>query len=105
MILKLLNLIETHTTYDLTKERYLLNNLLFSISLENFDSLIQFQLTGDAVLVASKPLKPVCTSNTKQFELPNIFPIKPTVTLNVQHFYDLSDTYREYIKFLLFKIM
>lgn len=91
----MLNLIETHSKSDLVKERFLLNDLLFSYYFEYSGDLIQFELTGDVVLLASKPLMPVFTNDTKQFELPNIFPVRPTVTLNLQHFYDLQNIYRK----------
>lgn len=95
IILKLLNLVEANSKHDLVRERYLLNDLLFSLPFEYFGDLIQFQLTGDNALVASKPLKPVSTISTEEFAVPDIFPIKPTVTLNVQNFYDFTDIYRE----------
>lgn len=73
-----------------------MNDLFFSLPFEYFGDLIQFQLTGDSVLVADKPLQPVYTSSTEQFTLPDIFPIKPTITLNLQHFYDLDNIYRKF---------
>lgn len=93
-----MNLVERHSKQDLVKDRYLLSDLLFSFPYEYFGDLIQFQLTGDAVLVAAKPLNPVFTSSTEQFAKPDIFPVKPTVTLNLQNFYDLSNIYRECCK-------
>lgn len=97
IILKLLHLIETHSKHDLTKERYVLNDLFFSFPFEYFGDLIQFQLTGDAVLVAANPLKPVYADSTEQFALPDIYPIKPTVTLTPQNFYDLDSIYRKWL--------
>lgn len=87
---------EAYSKHDIVKERYLLNDLFFSFPFEYFGSLIQFQLTGDNVLVASKPLKPVYSESTEGLPLPDIFPIKPTITLNIQNMYKLDNIYRTY---------
>lgn len=102
MTSKLLNLIETHSKHDLTKERYLLSDLFFSVPFEHSGNLIQFQLTGNNVLVASKPLPPVFKNSTDGLSLPDIFPVKPTITLNLQHFYDLDNIYRKHCNFFVF---
>lgn len=86
---------ERHSQLDLVKQRYLLSDLFFSFPFEYFGDLIQFQLTGNAVLVAEKPLKPVFTASTQSHKIPDIFPVKPTVTLNLQNFYDLNNIYRK----------
>ncbi|KAL1512698.1 hypothetical protein ABEB36_002246 [Hypothenemus hampei] len=93
LITKLLNIIETSTNLTLVRERYLAENLYFSLPFERNGDLIQFQLLGDLVLLSEKPLSPITHEKTNEYELPNIFPIQPTITLNQTQNYDLETLY------------
>lgn len=92
---KLLHLLETHAEHNIVKDRFLYDDLLFSFPFEKYGDLIQFQLTADTLLTASRPLSPVCVVDTEKYELPDIFPIKATITLNPQNIYDLRTLYRK----------
>ncbi|XP_030759393.1 39S ribosomal protein L37, mitochondrial [Sitophilus oryzae] len=90
---KLLSVIESSSDLELVKQRYLTNNVNFSYSFEKNGDLVQFQLTGDFVLLSKTPLNPVTTQSTKEFDLPDLYPIKPTITLNEENIYVVEDTY------------
>lgn len=94
-ISKLLHLLETHADGDIVKERFLCNDALFSFPFEKNGNLIQFELTADTLLTASRPLSPVCIADTKNYDLPDIYPIKATITLNPENIYDLRTLYRK----------
>ncbi|KAL3288344.1 hypothetical protein HHI36_002792 [Cryptolaemus montrouzieri] len=93
MTSKLLHLLESNEKYDIVRERFVLNDLFFSYPFEKEDNLIQFQLTGDAVLVSSKPLPPVTLESTENKKLPDLHPIKYTVTLNEENIYTVENIY------------
>ncbi|XP_076258499.1 mitochondrial ribosomal protein L37 [Rhynchophorus ferrugineus] len=93
LVSKLLNLIETSSDVELVKQRFLTDNLIFSYLFEKDNDLIQFQLLGDFVLLSKEPLSPVTQQSTKEFDLPIIDPIKPTITLNEENIYVLDNIY------------
>ncbi|XP_066262593.1 large ribosomal subunit protein mL37 [Euwallacea similis] len=93
MIDKLLGLIETSVEPNLVQQRYLAENLYFQYPFERNGDLIQFQLVGDIVLLSEKPLSPITSVNVNEFELPNLYPVKPTVTLNETNSYILETIY------------
>lgn len=95
MISKLLNLIETSADAELVRQRYLADDVYFSYPFERDGDLIQFQLVGDTVLLSEKPLSPITNQNLNEFELPDIFPIKSTVTLNEENIYVMKNIYRK----------
>lgn len=93
---KLLNLIETSSDSELVKQRFLTDNVIFSYPFERDNDLIQFELLGDFVLLSKEPLNPVTHQSTREFDLPDIHPIKPTITLNEENIYVLDNIYRKY---------
>ncbi|XP_018563370.1 39S ribosomal protein L37, mitochondrial [Anoplophora glabripennis] len=91
---RLLQLIEsTCGRDDLVNERYLFNDLLFSFPFERHGDLIQFQLSGDTVITSSKPLSPITGVSTESLELPDITPVKPTITLVKDNIYKLEKSF------------
>lgn len=95
IVSRLLNIIEKYADQKLVRERFAINDAFFSFPFEKSDELVQLQLTGDTFLTSSKPLEPVCIANTENLELPDIYPIKETVTLSPQNIYDLENVYRK----------
>ncbi|KAK9877513.1 hypothetical protein WA026_018622 [Henosepilachna vigintioctopunctata] len=93
MTSKLLHLLETNENYDIVKKRYILNDLLFSFPFERDGSLIQFQLTGDSVVVSDKPLNPIIEKSMSEWKVPDLHPLKCTVTLNEENIYEIENIY------------
>lgn len=79
-----------------TRQRYVLHNLQFWYPFEKAGDLIQLQLRGDTLLTTSTPLSPITNEVTDELELPNLFPIKHTVTLNTENIYKLQTIYRKF---------
>ncbi|KAJ8948101.1 hypothetical protein NQ318_008454 [Aromia moschata] len=96
----LMQLVESLSTQDLVKDRVILNDLIFSYPFLKYDDLIQFQLTGDAVVLSSKPLSPITIEPTEGIALEDITPIKPTITLNIDNIYEIKEIYpiKSYVK-------
>ncbi|XP_060528750.1 large ribosomal subunit protein mL37 [Cylas formicarius] len=93
LITKLLSLIEKTSSQDLVKNKYVSDDLYFSFPFERFGENIQFQLLGDIVLTSSEPLSVVSSDSTSEFELPDLAPIKPTISLTPENIYVMKDVY------------
>lgn len=89
---------EMHSKDDIVKSRHILNNLEFSFPFEKAGDLIQLQLRGDTLLTSSSPLSPINPNVNVNIDLPKLFPIKETVTLNRENIYELKDIYRKYYR-------
>ncbi|KRT86637.1 hypothetical protein AMK59_1381 [Oryctes borbonicus] len=96
LISKLLQLIEVLVEPATVKNRAIFNDLYFSYPFEKNDRLIQFELRGDTLLTSSEPLKKIYDEDTSSITLPNIEPIKETVTLNQEHIYQIRSCYRRF---------
>ncbi|KAJ3647624.1 hypothetical protein Zmor_019491 [Zophobas morio] len=95
----LLQLIENSSDLEVVKQRYVLDDTHFSYNFEKSSDLIQFELTGDTLLTSTKPLPAVTEEPTESFQLPDIHPIKPTITLNKENIYEVRGIYPISLKF------
>ncbi|GJQ76180.1 mRpL37 [Trypoxylus dichotomus] len=80
--------------YGITQERR--NVLLVSKLLQLIEVLVEpatFELRGDTLLTSFQPIQKIYDGDTSSTTLPNIEPIKETVTLNKQHIYRLQNCY------------
>ncbi|KAF2901428.1 hypothetical protein ILUMI_04752 [Ignelater luminosus] len=93
LVTKLLQLIEMISDSKTVRQRNVLHNLQFWYPFEKAGDLIQLQLRGDSLLTTSTPLSPVTTEITDEVELPDIFPVTHTVTLNTENIYKLQNIY------------
>lgn len=97
MVSKLLQLIESISDQQLVQKRYLFSDLLFSYPFTRQEQSVQFQLSGDFLLTSSSPLPLITNHSTKDLDLPDIYPVEPTVSLNKDNIYKLENIYRKYI--------
>lgn len=97
LLTNLLQLVENISDLDLVKNRFIIDDAHFCYNFEKHDSLIQFELKGDTLLTSAKPLSPVTDQTTSDLDLPDIFPIKPTITLNEENIYEIRGIYRKFI--------
>jgi len=93
LVTKLLQLVELLSAPAIVKQRSILHDLQFWYPFEKAGDLIQFQLRGDTLLTTSKPLTPITSEPTGELELPDIFPIKHTITLNPENIYEIRNIY------------
>lgn len=71
--------------------------MLYKTFSEKESHLIQFILRSDVMVMSTNPLKPVETSNSNmKIELPNIYPIHYTISLDKTNFYQTEDIYRKF---------
>ena len=73
---------------------------IVSVPFEKDGDLIQLELTVDFLLNSAKTLpaysSPEVVQTTRDIELPNIYPIKHTITLEKENFYEIRDIFRKY---------
>lgn len=93
---RLLQFCETLADKHIVKERAVLNDAKFFVSLKKEADLLQFQLSADKLLLSTKPLE-ILTKESVEIDLPDLYPIKHTVTLVPENIYELQNIYRKYI--------
>ncbi|KAI5746187.1 hypothetical protein M8J77_000919 [Diaphorina citri] len=89
---KLLQLCESISPLDIST-RAVLNNARFQLTIEKDEDLVQFALRGDKVLMADSPLPSFLDNHqsASAIDLPNLYPLKPTISMEKNHFYKRDD--------------
>ncbi|KAL1460784.1 hypothetical protein WDU94_012734 [Cyamophila willieti] len=91
---KLLQLCENISPLDISS-RAILNDARFKINMNKDEDLIQFSLRGDKVLMADSPLPAFHSDpqSASSIELPNLYPLKSTISLTKNHFYKTDEIF------------
>ncbi|CAH0690182.1 unnamed protein product [Spodoptera exigua] len=90
---KLVQLVEKSSDSEVTLSRYILNDVESKSVFEKEDDLIQFQDISHILVTSNKPVKHDVESNVTFNEIPDLHPIKHTVTLPPEHFYESESKY------------
>ncbi|XP_026494211.2 large ribosomal subunit protein mL37 [Vanessa tameamea] len=91
---KLLQLVEKSNDAEVTQNKYVLNDVESLSVFDKEDDLIQFQEMSNILVTSNKPLKhDLNESNIPFIEIPDLYPVKHTVTLPPEHFYAESSKY------------
>lgn len=94
---KLLQLIEKSNDIEVTQNKYVTNDIKCQSIFDKEGDLIQFQDISNILVTSSKPLRHEFNEKDIPFiEIPNLYPVKHTVTLDPEHFYSDNSKYREY---------
>ena len=96
LVTRFLNHCEKVAGRDTVKTRKIINNAFFVTPIVKNGELIQFELHADTFMVSNKPLTPALRRHDDA-DLPNIFPLKDTVSIPMTNIYDPKCLYREYI--------
>lgn len=81
---------------EVSKNRYKFEDAYFSVPLLREEDTIQLQIRADLLLLANKPLKAICSPElTKETTLPNIEPLKYTISLTEENLYKLENIFRK----------
>lgn len=92
-----MQLLEKSCDPSIVKTRGLFDDLCFKFPFEKNGELIQFDLKGDTVITSSKPLPSITKDSAEEMELPNLFPVKETNTLNADQLYEAKTLFRKII--------
>lgn len=96
LLLNILQLIETNSDLEVSKERRCIDEMLFSYNFEVDEKLVQFELKGDTILFSNRPLNEITNETGINVLLPDISPITATVSLTEENIYEVRDIYRKY---------
>lgn len=78
-------------------ERKTINNAFFVAPFERDGDKVQLELTAETFMSSRKPISPISVKlNADQQALPNIFPLKHTVSIPKVHFYKEQTAYRKF---------
>lgn len=76
------------------------------VPLEKDGDLIQLELTADFLLNSATPLQAYADADevqkTRDIPLPDLYPIKHTITLEKENIYQLKHVFRKFLSFRLF---
>ncbi|CAH0400498.1 unnamed protein product [Chilo suppressalis] len=90
---RLLQLIEKSSDTEVTQTKYVLNNVKSQATFDKDDELFQFHEVSNILVTSNRPVKHDTEKNIPFVEIPNLYPIKHTVTLSQEHFYNESSKY------------
>lgn len=90
---KLVQLVEKTSDSESTLSKYILNDVESQTVFEKEDDLIQFQDISHILVTSNKPVKHDVEKNVEFTEIPDLYPVKHTVTLPPEHFYDETSKY------------
>lgn len=76
-------------------ERKTINDAFFVVPFESRGEPIQFELTGETFMTSKKPIAPFNMTSGTGEGIPDIFPLKHTVSIPKEHFYKEQCAYRE----------
>lgn len=92
---RFLNHCERFNGHTVAADRKIINNAFFIAPFEKDGDQIQLELTAETFMSSRKainPFKPQIQQNT----LPDIFPLKHTVSIPQVHFYQKQNVYRKF---------
>lgn len=92
---RLLNHCERFQGHILAAERRTVNDSFFAASVENQGELIQFEVTGETFMTSKKPLSSFRMEAESEQVIPDIFPLKNTVSIPKTYFYEKRNIYRK----------
>ncbi|KAG6449976.1 39S ribosomal protein L37, mitochondrial [Manduca sexta] len=90
---KLLQLVEKSSDSDVTQSKYVVNDVESNITFNKEGDLIQFQELSHILVTSNKPVKHSVENDIPFVEIPDLFPVKHTVTLPPEHFYKEDSSY------------
>lgn len=88
-------MIERSSDIEATQSKYIVNDVESQSVFKKDDELIQFQEVSNILVTSNKPVQHELNEKDIPFiEIPDLYPVKHTVTLPKEHFYG-SSKYRE----------
>lgn len=66
----------------------------FVVPVQHNGDQIQFKVHADTFITAKRAIQPAATDAHQSLELPDIFPLKPTISMPQSNIYQLKDHYR-----------
>ncbi|XP_013184709.2 large ribosomal subunit protein mL37 [Amyelois transitella] len=90
---RLVQIVERCSDTDSTLSRFVLNDIESHTVFDKEDDLIQFQDKSNILVTSNKPISHDIESDIPFVEIPDLHPIKYTITLPEEHFYEEVSKY------------
>ncbi|KAJ0173629.1 hypothetical protein K1T71_010778 [Dendrolimus kikuchii] len=90
---KLLQLIEKSSNSEVCQSKYVVNDVESRTVFNKQDDLIQFEEVSQILVTTDKPVKHEVEKDLEFTEIPDLFPVKHTVTMPIEHFYSENSRY------------
>ncbi|XP_053613684.1 large ribosomal subunit protein mL37 [Plodia interpunctella] len=90
---RLVQIVERCNDTESTLSRLVLNDIQSHTVFDKEDDLIQFQDISNILVTSNKPISYETESDIAFVEIPDLYPIKHTITLPKEHFYDEYSKY------------
>lgn len=92
---RLIHLCELIAGLQVSQNRYKFEDAYFSVPLLREEDVIQSQIRADLLVLSRNPLKKLENSDsTLNTELPDMSPMKYTISLPEENFYELENIFR-----------
>lgn len=96
ILAKLVHHCENLSGQTINSGRRIVNNAFFSVPFQKDGDLIQMEVHADTFITSKKSLQSFeFEGSVEDQEIPNIFPIKATITLPTRNIYENKDIYRK----------
>lgn len=92
---KLLQIVEKSSDTEVIQSRYVVNDAECQSVFDKEEDLIQFQEVSNILVTSNKPLQHDTEKDITFTEIPDLYPVKHTVTLPTEHFYSDTSKYRK----------
>lgn len=103
MSTRLLNHCERFQGHIRAAERKTINNAFFVVPFDSRGEQIQLELTAETFMTSRKPIAPFKMEPNTEKEIPDIFPLKHTVSIPKTNFYKEQNAYRNIFIFLKYR--
>ncbi|XP_026743157.1 39S ribosomal protein L37, mitochondrial [Trichoplusia ni] len=90
---RLLQLVEKTSDSEVTQSKYVVNDVESQTVFDKEDELIQFQDVSHILVTSHKPVTHDLDKDVAFKEIPDLYPVKHTVTLPPEHFYSETSKY------------
>lgn len=92
---KLLQLVEKSNDSEVTQSKYVVNDVESQTLFDKEDDLIKFHEISNILVTSNKPVQHDTQKDITFVEIPDLYPVKYTITLPPEHFYQESSKYRK----------
>ncbi|XP_028026523.1 39S ribosomal protein L37, mitochondrial [Bombyx mandarina] len=90
---KLLQLVEKTSDREVTQNKYVVNDVECTTIFEKEDDLLQFQDVSNILVTSAKPVQHEVEKDIPFVEIPSLYPVKHTITMPHNHFYNNTSQY------------
>lgn len=92
-----MQLIEKSNDSEVTQTKYVVNDVESQTLFGKEGDLIKFHDVSNILVTSNKPVQHDTEKDIPFVEIPDLYPVKYTITMPGEHFYEESSNYRKFI--------